>query len=66
MRRSFDHEFGQLGSQMSELGEYWGDHLETVGSQMEARLRRVNEDVQQQVWMMMMMMMTIMMMIVLN
>ena len=55
MRRSFDHEFGQLGSQMSELGEYWGDHLETVGSQMEARLRRVNEDVQQQVWIMMMM-----------
>ena len=64
MRRSFVHEFGQLGSQMSELGEYWGDHLETVGSQMEARLRRVNEDVQQQVWTMMMM--TIMMMIVLN
>ena len=55
VRRSFDHEFGQLGSQMSELGEYWGDHLETVGSQMEARLRRVNEDVQQQVWIMMMM-----------
>ena len=30
-------EWRELGSQVEEMGDYWGDHLETVGHQMGSR-----------------------------
>ena len=30
-------EWRQLESQVEEMGDYWGDHLETVGHQMGSR-----------------------------
>jgi len=47
--RSFSHEFDQFGNQVQEMGDYWGDHLETVGNQMESRFKKFGNEMQNQV-----------------
>ena len=39
VQRSFDH--GR--QQMEDIGDYWGDHLETIGSQMGSRFKKFGE-----------------------
>ena len=36
-RAKLEGEWRELGSQVEEMGDYWGDHLETVGHQMGSR-----------------------------
>merc|ERR1719492_577029 len=36
----------ELGSEIDELGDYWGDHLETVGQQMGSRLKKFGSDLE--------------------
>ena len=37
LRARLEGEWEELSGQVDELGDYWGDHLETVGQQMGSR-----------------------------
>ena len=49
VQRSFSREFDQIGNQFQEMGDYWGDHLETVGNQMESRIKKFGNEMENQV-----------------
>ena len=42
-RAQLEGEWRELGSQVEEMGDYWGDHLETVGHQMGSRYWKMSE-----------------------